>query len=93
MPKVVVGEMLPAGYKIHNVPRQDRIGGGVALVMKDSVQHVAKPVRDDLSFEYLNVDIKLANNHLNVLVINSPQAKSYNCRDSTVFLNSSLFLL
>ena len=60
--QVVEGELLPSGFKIFNVPRRGRLGGGVAVNIRDSITYVCKPSRVGNTFECLEMDLKFLSN-------------------------------
>ena len=53
---VTIGELCPSGYEIISVPRKDRQGGGVAVIIKQplSIKCNCSKVITFRSFEHLN---------------------------------------
>ena len=54
---VTAGDLCPPGYKLRSIPRKDRRGGGVAVILKQPLSLKASqccPVDSLQSFEHLN---------------------------------------
>ena len=68
--------LCPPGYKIISVPRDDRVGGGVALVHREEI-----PVTHNVTYSYESMEcsdfnVSLSSFNLNLAVIYQPPNKS-----------------
>ena len=84
--RAILGEIIPPGFNILNVPRKDRSGGGVALIFRDCFQVVLKPSNQCLSVECLDVELKLSSSVLRIVLLYCPEPKTGNSGTSNSFL-------
>ena len=69
-------QMCPPGYKVYSVPRNDRSGGGIAVIYKDSIVIKKNSVYYNISMEGADFTVTLPNNTIHLSVIYKPPDKS-----------------
>lgn len=91
--KVVLGDLVPEGYDIHQIPRKQR-GGGVALIYNSSI--CVKSLTSELNFtqfEHLECVISSQNSNLRVCIVyRPPPSKSNKLKVSAFFDEWSQYL-
>ena len=94
---VTIGELCPNGYEIISVPRKDRRGGGVAVIIKQSLSIKFNCSKDTTfrSFEHLNsiVSHPKHSQPLNLTIVYRPPRSNKNTLPISVFFDeiSDLF--
>ena len=88
--KICVGELVPGGYRMQQVPRQNNMrGGGVAIICKSSVElTVIASTRDGdfNTFEFMDWNIVLKHFSLRLTVIYRPPPSQKNGLSTHDFL-------
>ena len=69
-------QMCPPGYKEYSVPRNDRSGGGIAVIYKDSILIKKNSVYNYISMECADFTVTAPNNTINLSAIYRPLDKS-----------------
>ena len=68
----VISDLTPSGYKCLQIPRQNTLGGGVALILKENF-HVKNVISQQFStFEHLEAQLNLHNTSYRVIVVYRP---------------------
>ena len=83
----VIGELVPPGYSVINVPRKSGIGGGVAVIYKSDIAVSQCDAPCYQSFEYMMLDFNILTNRIRLVVIYSPEAKTHKIGASDAFLS------
>ena len=85
---VELGELQPTGYKLKCFHREDRQGGGIAIIHKDGmkVKVITQPAQQK-SFESLEVQVTSGNGNLRLLAVYRPQKIPGMCAPVRTFLN------
>ena len=66
------GEITPSGYHLHNVPRENRTGGGVAVVVRSGFTTTQQRVLDYKSFELIELVISSKKDSVRMCVVYRP---------------------
>ena len=95
---VTAGELCPPGYKLKSIPRKDRRGGGVAIILKQPLSlkpNQCCPPNSFQSFEHLNTVIihPQCSKSINLTVVYRPPRSNKNNIPISVFFDeiSELF--
>ena len=64
----VIGDLTPSGYLFHHIPRVGR-GGGVGVLIRNSLSVTKQPKLDASSFESIDLSIKAVSTCIHLLVI------------------------
>ena len=95
---VTAGEICPPGYELQSIPRQDRRGGGVAVILKQPLSFMSSqycPPNSFQSFDNLNTVILHPHysTSINLTVVYRPPRSEKNNVPTSVFLDeiSELF--
>jgi predicted nucleic acid-binding Zn-ribbon protein len=86
--KIILGDLVPAGYKIVHVPRRKGRGGGVAIVYKESLNlDKVETIRDYYtSMELVEVLLKTGNDCIRLVVMYRPPPSGNSGQPTSVFL-------
>ena len=94
---VTIGELFPNGYEIISVPRKDRRGGGVAVIIKQSLSIKFNCSKETTfrSFEHLNsiVSHPKHSQPLNLTIVYRPPRSNKNTLPISVFFDEISDLL
>ncbi|CAG2223690.1 unnamed protein product [Mytilus edulis] len=92
--KSVISEITPDGYQIFHIPRENKLGGGVALIHRSNIDvKRSKPVQTYSHFEMLECNVVVLKNCFRLCVIYSPPPSRTNkLKNSTFFEEWSEFL-
>ena len=97
-PTVTAGEVCPPGYELQSIPRKDRRGGGVAVILKQPLSFKSSqycPPNSFQSFEHLNTVILHPHysKSIDLTVVYRPPRSDKNNVPTSVFLDeiSELF--
>ena len=84
--KHIIKEILPEGFSFKSVPRTNGNGGGLLLVFKSNLK-IKFVERENVSFEQLFCEVKLAKTTLKLLVLYRPPPNKTNGFTNAQFLN------
>lgn len=84
--RVVLGNLVPAGYSIHHIPRAGRRGGGVGLVFKSSLDIKKQDTASYTSFEHVEALLRAGNDCFRLSVIYRPPLGTKSSKPTSVFL-------
>lgn len=85
--KVVLGNLVPAGYKILHEPRGKRRGGGVAIVFKECLNLQRQDAAQFSSFDHIEVLIKTGNDCIRAVTIYRPPPTGKGGKPTNIFLD------
>ncbi len=88
-----IGEISPAGYHFHHKPRLNRKGGGVGILLKQSLKIKSLPSPSTSSFEHMVCDITTGKVALRLVVIYRPPPSKVNKSTPASFLMEFYTLL
>ena len=69
-------QMCPPGYKVYSGPSEDKSGGGIAVIYKDSMPIKKNSVYDYISMECVDFTLTLPNSTIKLSLIYRPPDKS-----------------
>ena len=76
--KIITGDITPAGYKIHHVPRCGRKGGGVAVVLRSEFTTKKQKIGQFVTFEAIELSIVSKKDMIRLSVIYRPPSSNKN---------------
>ena len=88
-----IRELCPKGYILHHVPRESGRGGGVGLLMKESLKAKKQHMRKFYSFEYMDVLAKPSNGIIRIITMYRPPPSKQNRLQSKTFFDDFSSLL
>ncbi len=69
-----IGDLKPSGYKLKQVPRDGRCGGGIAIIYRTTCKlKVLPPTCVSEAFEYMEAIITSGNGNMRSVVVYQPQ--------------------
>ena len=80
--RLIIGDLCPKGCKLTHEPRNDKIGGGVGLLYKDTLKTKQQTTIKFLSFEYIEINVKLTVWVRFVIIYRPPPSKENNLKVS-----------
>lgn len=85
--KSVISEIIPDGYQILQVPRKDKLGGGVALFHQGNIDvKPSKPIQTYSHFELLECNVAVQKNRFRLFVVyRPPPSRTNKLKNSTFF--------
>ena len=83
----VVAEITPPGYTLQHIPRPMRRGGGVGIMIKDSIKTVASECQVFKSFEYIEKKIVIRSLSYLLVVVYRPPPSTKNSFTVPMFLD------
>ena len=84
--RVVLGDLVPAGYKIHHVPRKRIRGGGVGIVFKENLDLQPQASDQYSSFEHIELLMKTGNDCVRLVAMYRPPPTGKSGKPTCEFL-------
>ena len=82
-----IAELLPPGYEIVHQPRQDKCGGGVAMIARTELRCKLKIAVALTSFEAIIVTITSDQKVINMYVVYAPECKQSSAQAHNTFIS------
>ena len=77
--KAIIGESTPESHRFHHVPRQDKRGGGVAVIMNKMCTNISIDNSFNAkSYEYIDICFTISNRKFRILNIYRPYGTPFN---------------
>ena len=96
---VIMGELTPSGYHLQTFHRQNRPGGGIALVHKANLKVQTVQSGEQSSFEYIEATVTSESNSIRLLLVyripyfaNHPVSSSVFFKEFAAYLETTLLI-
>ena len=84
--QVILGDLVPHGYKIIHIPRPRRRGGGVGVIFRDTLNLQLQKSTSYSSFENIEALLKTGNDCIRLVVLYRPPSSSKCSQPVSTFL-------